>query len=250
MSSGVDNTNTTGNDYEINMNRSNEYKKGAIIGISQTILGHPLDTLKTWQQNNYNNTYNAGIRMNMNINIDTKSRLSAFKSLFRGVSYPLAISIGYNSFLFGFYTQLRQLEYSSFQAGIISGGILGITLNPFEYYKVQRQIGHNGSMDRSIYRGLHYTLSRESLACSLYFTTYEYLTENIGISPFISGGISGCTSWAFTYPIDTIKTRFQVNPSYSGKYYLLQGGLFRGIGFCLLRAFLVNGVSFTLYDMM
>jgi len=213
-----------------------EYKNGAIIGISQTILGHPLDTLKTLQQNGNKQTLNIGTNL--------------FKQLYRGISYPLTISICYNSFLFGFYTKMKSLEYSSFQAGVISGGILGITLNPFEYYKIQRQIGCNGPINKSIFRGLQYTIGRESLACGLYFTTYEYFTGHLELNSFVSGGISGCTSWAFTYPIDTVKTRFQANPSYSGKYYLLQGGLFKGIGFCLLRAFLVNGVSFTLYEMM
>lgn len=221
------------------VSKLSEYKKGAIIGISQTILGHPLDTLKTWRQNGNNTKLILDSEFKTNI-----------RNLFRGVTYPFILSIGYNSFLFGFYTQLRKQEYSSFQAGVISGGVLGITLNPFEYYKIQRQIGCNGPIKKSIFRGLHYTLLRESLACGLYFTTYEYFYENIGLPAFVSGGISGCTSWAFSYPIDTVKTRFQANPSYSGKYYLLQGGLFKGIGFCLLRAFLVNGVSFTLYEMM
>lgn len=225
-----------------NYNEYNEYKNGAIIGISQTILGHPLDTLKTWKQNGNKQIITSNIP-----NIP-----NSLKPLYRGISYPLAISICYNSFLFGFYTKMKSLEYSSFQAGVISGSILGITLNPFEYYKIQRQIGYteHTTINKSIYRGLHYTIGRESLACGLYFTTYEYFTEYLGLNAFVSGGISGCTSWAFTYPIDTIKTRFQANPSYSGKYYLLQGGLFKGIGFCLLRAFLVNGVSFTLYEMM
>ena len=220
-------------------NDYNEYKNGAIIGISQTILGHPLDTLKTWKQN----SSQQRIKYNMS---------NSFKPLYRGISYPLAISICYNSFLFGFYTKMKSLEYSSFQAGVISGSILGITLNPFEYYKIQRQIGYTGSINinKSIFRGLQYTIGRESLACGLYFTTYEYFTRQLELNAFVSGGISGCTSWVFTYPIDTVKTRFQANPSNSGKYYLLQGGLFKGIGFCLLRAFLVNGVSFTLYEMM
>ena len=223
-------------DLEPNTYNQNEYKKGGVIGISQTMLGHPLDTLKTWKQN--------GSKQ--------KVTLNSFRTLYRGISYPLTISVCYNSFLFGFYTKMKSLEYSSFQAGVISGGILGITLNPFEYYKIQRQVGYTGpiNINKSIFRGLQYTISRESLACGLYFTTYEYLNDRLGLNAFVSGGISGCTSWAFTYPIDTVKTRFQANPSYGGKYYLLQGGLFKGIGFCLMRAFLVNGVSFTLYEMM
>ena len=186
----------------MNINLESEYKKGAFVGISQIILGHPFDTLKTWKQTRTDIKLNKGI----------------INNLFRGISYPLFLSIGYNSFLFGFYKYLRNCSYSSFESGIISGGILGIVLNPFEYYKIQRQISNNRPLYYIPFRGLHYTIGRESLACGLYFTTYEYFTEGIGMNSFISGGISGCTSWALTYPIDTIKTRFQANPNKSGKY--------------------------------
>ena len=216
-----------------------EYKKGAIIGISQTILGHPLDTLKIWRQNGNNS------KLLLNSKLKTN-----FRNLFRGVSYPFILSIGYNSFLFGFYSKLKQESYSSLEAGVFSGSILGILLNPFEYYKIQRQTKINKTISLFPFRGLHYTILRESISCGVYFSSYEYFTQNLGISSFIAGGISGCSSWAITYPIDTVKTRFQANPSFGGKYYIQQGNLWKGIGFCLLRAFLVNGVSFTLYEMM
>jgi solute carrier family 25 carnitine/acylcarnitine transporter 20/29 len=215
-----------------------EYKKGAIIGISQTILGHPLDTLKTWRQNGNNTKLILDSQLKINI-----------RNLYRGVSYPLILSIGYNSFLFGCYGKLRNEKYSSIEAGVASGAILGILSNPFEYYKIQSQTNRS-NISLFPFRGLHYTLWRESISCGLYFTSYEYFTQNLGLSSFIAGGISGCSSWAVTYPIDTVKTRFQANPSFKGKYYIQQGNLWQGIGFCLVRAFLVNGVSFTLYEMM
>lgn len=216
-----------------------EYKKGAIIGISQTILGHPLDTLKTWRQNGNNTKLILDSEFKTNI-----------RNLFRGVTYPFILSIGYNSFLFGFYSKLKKESYSSLEAGAVSGTILGVILNPFEYYKIQCQTKISENISLYPFRGVHYTLLRESISCGLYFSSYEYFTQNLGISSFIAGGISGCSSWAITYPIDTVKTRFQANSSFKGIHYIQQGNLWQGIGFCLLRAFLVNGVSFSLYEML
>ena len=223
----------------MNDSHKSEYIKGGIIGISQTILGHPLDTLKIWKQNRQSITGNIKLMDRKGIN-----------TLFRGMSYPLLLSTGYNSFLFGFYTTLRKKELSSFEAGFISGSFLGIVLNPFEYYKIQRQIGNQCTLFQKPLCGLQYTAMRESVACGLYFTTYEYFTEKIKLGSFISGGISGCISWFVTYPLDTVKTRYQSNSNKNGIYYFMQGGLFKGLGFCLIRAFLVNGVSFTLYEFM
>ena len=228
-----------------------EYKNGAIIGVSQTILGHPLDTLKIWKQTGNNVSCSSYVINPYNSNNGLHKSILSYRELhvlFRGISYPLVLSIGYNSFLFGFYTTLRNREFSSFQAGILSGACLGLVLNPFEYYKIQRQIGNTNKLANSSFCGLHYTLSRESLACGLYFTSYEYLSDRIGIGSFISGGLAGCTSWLLTYPIYTVKTRFQISPKEGGIYHFMKGGIFKGISFCLLRAFIVNGVSFSLYE--
>ena len=51
---------------------------GSIIGITQTIVGHPLDTLKIRSQNNISR--------------------HLFKNLYNGVSYPLMVSLYSNSY--------------------------------------------------------------------------------------------------------------------------------------------------------
>ena len=97
--------------------------------------------------------------------------------------------------------------------------------------------------------GLKYTFLRESLACGIYFKTYDVCSKNIGLNPFISGGLAGCNSWLLTYPIDTIKTRYQLDQTKGTMDMLKRGGLWNGLSYCLFRAFLVNGISFTCYEM-
>ena len=67
-------------------------------------------------------------------------------------------------------------------------------------------------------------------------------------SIFISGGFAGISSWVFTYPFDTIKTRMQNESCNSIKQAMKQGGLYNGLMICLFRSFFVNGVNFYCYD--
>ena len=96
--------------------------------------------------------------------------------------------------------------------------------------------------------GIKYTFLRESFATGIYFKTYDMM-KTWGASPFFAGGVAGCNSWLLTYPIDTMKTRYQLDTRMDWKVTLRRGGLFDGLAFCLLRAFLVNGISFTFYEM-
>ena len=81
-------------------------------------------------------------------------------------------------------------------------------------------------------------------------------TEKSNNAPFwqllVAGGVSGCLSWILTYPIDSVKTRFQANDSYNSsiqcaiEFYKNEGfgGLWRGLNAALLRAFPNNAVCF------
>lgn len=211
---------------------TNEYIKGGLIGVSQTIIGHPFDTIKVLQQNN--------IKINQSI-LKPKILLS-------GIKYPIIISTAYNSAIFGLYSFFNKNNMSKFQSGFLSGALMSIVLNPFEYYKINYQLLENKKQNK-IWRGIHFTMARESIATGIYFQNYYFLKEK-NISPFIAGGIAGCNSWIVTYPIDTIKTRYQSNHNFLIKDIVNQKNIYKGITFCLIRAFLVNGVSFSLYDIL
>ena len=45
----------------------------------------------------------------------------------------------------------------------------------------------------------------------------------------ISGAIAGISSWMITYPVDTIKSRLQLQKNLSFKAALYQGNLFKGL---------------------
>ena len=81
----------------------------------------------------------------------------------------------------------------------------------------------------------------------IYFSTYQKLKEK-NVPVFLSGSLAGSASWLFTYPIDTIKTRIQNESCKTIKEAINKGGLNNGIGICLLRAFIVNGINFTVYE--
>ena len=212
---------------------SDNFSAGFLSGISQTIIGHPFDTLKTLKQNN----------------IQLK-QISLY-NLYRGVSMPIIqtpLIVG-----IGFYTNelIKPHTNNCFISGMASGIVGSFLVCPFEFYKInlqqQNHIKLNAKDWIRSYRHLNLVLMREVPAMTLYFGIYEKMKE-YKFSSFISGGISGVSSWFFTYPLDTIKTRVQggicgnISKAYS------KGNLWIGLNYCLFRAFLVNGVGFTTYE--
>ena len=99
------------------------------------------------------------------------------------------------------------------------------------------------------YRGLTATLSRESLAMSIYFGSYHTFKEK-NYNIFLAGGLAGSLSWLLTYPLDVIKTRVQLCLQTNWLTAIRAGNIWAGLYTCICRGFLVNGVSFTIYNNM
>ena len=213
----------------------NEFTLGTCVGMVQTVVGHPLDTIKTNCQNNQTLKYNP-------------------TRLYRGLSYPLFSTTAINGLLFYSNDYVKSnfvLEKynNNYISGFITGFVCSPVINVFETYKVRRQL--NDHIDHKnvfnyIKSGMSATLLRESFGTGLYFGTYYYLRDKY--NPFISGSIAGVTSWFFTYPIDVIKTRLQSGLDSNWKDALERGNLTRGLSICLLRSFIVNGLSFVVYE--
>lgn len=194
----------------------NDYYKGTISGIAQTISGHPFDTIKVLKQNN----------------IQSKISLKNLLNYYKGITFPLisnSIVIGSQFYIYH--------NHSSLLAGIVSG----IMITPIDYFKTQKQTIKNYKYKLQRPLGFGVTVMRESIGVPIYFNSYYYINDKINNS-FISGGIAGILSWLIPYPIDTIKTRVQ--SGYSLKKSIKLGNFFKGLRFCLFRAFLVNSIGF------
>tara|TARA_Y100000741_G_C18227739_1_gene548531 strand:+ start:715 stop:1374 length:660 start_codon:yes stop_codon:yes gene_type:complete len=205
---------------------------GTLSGIIQTITGHPFDTLKVLQQNNKKNLYNL-------------------RSLYKGITMPLfqtPLICGVSFFL---NDSLDNYFNNHYISGFYSGFATSFIICPFEYYKINSQNQNqkiiNISSIKNSYINLRYVILRESPSCCIYFGLYNECKKR-NLSSFLSGGLSGISSWLLTYPLDTIKTRMQSNKTFSFKQAIIMGSLFKGLQICLVRAFLVNSTGFYTYE--
>ena len=204
---------------------------GAVSGFFQTIIGHPLDTIKTLKQNN--------------ISI-TKTNLMP-SNLYRGIRYPLTLSpilIGTTFYLNDNFRYYKKYGINYF----ITGFITSFIICPFDEFKIKRQIGKNFNLFDffKCYSNITTVLLREIPAIFIYFNTYDYFRTN-KYSTISSGAISGISMWFFIYPIDTIKTQIHANGLNNFKL-VLDRRLFNGLTICLIRAGLVNSVGFYIYE--
>lgn len=221
-----------------------EICSGMVSGFTQTIIGHPFDTLKTLKQNK--------------LSLNSIPIRSIFKGLVPSLIQcpPLVCTTFFcNSYCY-------KKTNNSIISGMCSGFMAGLIICPMEYLKVGQQVGQrvkqkktgNYNDNRTImsnmcksYKTLHIVLMREVPALTIYFSSFRHMKNN-KINTFIAGSTSGVLSWIITYPIDTIKTRVQSGMCKTFGEALQQGYLFTGINYCLMRAFIVNGISFSTYE--
>ena len=242
-----------------------EYINGILSGALGVIACHPFDTLKTWDQlsitnklnlnsyNNLNSKNNLNIKNNLNSYNNLYSKFSYninINNLYRGLTYPLITFSLINGFAFGNNCNINKRVNNSYISGGITGGLLSLIINPIELYKIQRQqnrIPKDILSSMNAHRGLPLTLSREVIACSIYFGTYDNF-KNLNIPPIIGGSIAGLLSWVTIYPLDVIKTRVQADYSISYKDAILQKKLWVGVNHCSIRAIVNNAVVFYTYE--
>jgi hypothetical protein len=198
-------------------------------GLIQAIVGHPIDTAKVFIQNNI------------------KLRGLTIKDYYKGFKYPLLLSLIINGTIFPSYEFLNNNINNSF----ITGGLVGTFVTPLvftcETLKILKQTNKQITKQKILStNGLITTLSRESLAMSIYFSSYNYLKKH-DYNSFLGGSISGFSNWLVTYPIDVIKTR-QIAQQVSFTEAYKQGYLYKGLSITLIRAVLVNGCIFFTYE--
>lgn len=208
---------------------------GFTAGLSYTFIGHPLDTIKTWKQNN---------------NI-IKTPSFNFKNLFKGIKYPLIQNSLISSIIFSNNEFFKKNINNIYVSNGLTALITSIIICPCDKYKIMEQnkkiYPFNFKNTINSYKDIGIVTARKFPGIFIYFSSYQLLKKN-DVPTFLSGSIAGASSWFFTYPIDTIKTRIQNESCKTIKEAINKGGLNNGIGICLLRAFIVNGINFTVYE--
>lgn len=205
------------------------YFGGFMSGIAQTIIGHPIDTLKTWAQNS-----------------NIKRPPITIANIFKGVQYPmvqLPIVCGVS---FGLYDNIYSLTEDRIISGVTSGFMRTTIITPLEYYKINLQQQLKPIWQKS-YKNMLPVTMKEVPSATIYYGTYHYLKEK-EVSILLSGSLAGVASWFSIYPLDTIKTRLQSGTAMNVKHALKQGNLWKGLNLCLLRAFITNGIGFYVYE--
>ena len=229
---------------------------GGTIGISQGIVGHPFDTIKVIYQN----------KTSMN-NVCIKNPFG----LYRGIKYPIFASFLANLSLFPFYEQIKNKmkvenniiynkNNNSYWPSFIGGTIGGLLSTPIVFItdlaKIKKQMNGNikiNYINLIKKRGGPITLYREGIAYGFYFYTYDKLNYQYNWDSFWAGGIAGCVTWTVTYPIDVLKTQQMTLNNSLRQCVRLNTKIsdyWRGYIPCILRSFIVNGVSFYIYDKM
>jgi solute carrier family 25 carnitine/acylcarnitine transporter 20/29 len=173
-------------------------------------------------------------------------------------------------------------------SGGVGGFFYGLVLCPMELFRIKMQVKdsrkvYKSSIDaaiqiykeygiKGIYSGLSATFVREIFGSMIYFGVYEICMQKalpkydndrkkIPIYQVLSfGGLAGFSLWLSIYPADIIKSKMQGSDFETSKYktflgtgkLIIQehgiGGLFKGLVPCLIRAPVVNAISFLVYE--
>lgn len=115
----------------------------------------------------------------------------------------------------------------------------------------------------NLFKGATATLLRDASGSLAYFSVYEGIKraltpEGKDLSPLaviLGGGFAGVFNWVIAIPFDTVKSRIQTaaEGEYTGMVDCARklvaadgmGGLFRGVGPAMLRAFPANAACFS-----
>ena len=151
-------------------------------------------------------------------------------------------AITYNSLIFPIVSRSTLPEY---QSGFLSGIIVTPLAFFFDLCKVKRQIQQPININLLWHRGFTMALLRETLAMSIYFSSYYELKKYI--NPLYAGGLAGLINWTVTYPIDVLRNR-QFAQNCRIREAITQQKFWKGYSFCALRAILVNTAIFATFE--
>ena len=180
-----------------------------LAGISQSVIGHPYDTIKTLKQMNNK-------KKNLDILKDVLKN-NGVRYMYRGFIPPLIGGCLQNCILFSSEDISNKYIKNSFNSGFIAGSVTAVVISPFELIKSKLQVNKDTNIEKIIsekgfkyFKGVHLTVLRDSIGYGIYFASYKFLQEKYN-NPLINGGIAGTLSWIYSYPIDVVKTKYKLS---------------------------------------
>lgn len=221
----------------------NEGISGLVSGSIATIISHPLDTLKTIHQNN--STSEKFNFKNLNLKLVNFTNLNR---LYYGIKYPIFSGMILNGYFFGLHSKINERYENFFLSGAITGVFFAPLVNPFEVYKVRRQMNKkNNYKSVNLFRGIYATFPREIIGCSVWFGCYNYFKKK-ELHPVLTGALIGTLSWTCSYPIDVVKTRMQKSNNLSYLDAIKKGNLWSGYRYCISRTILFSSIMIPTYE--
>jgi hypothetical protein len=209
-----------------------EFYSSLIVGVNQTLIGLPFDTVKVWIQNGQ------------------PIWRRPLTNYYKGAIPEFTNSILSNCLIFPIHAYT--LPYTN-NNSFISGAIAGLSISPsvytFRSFKIYQQVGRKWSFNTWMNnkgRGYPTTCAREMVGYSIFFGSYSYFKKQ-DVPTFISGALAGLCNWGVSYPIDVVMSR-QIAQDLSITQAIKLGKLYRGYGVCLCRSMIVNAFGFLGYE--
>ena len=245
---------------------------GTLYGVTNAVVGHPLDTIKTKMQ--VVKEYSGKNVIQTFIILFKKEGIRGF---FRGVIPPICGGSIFRSAQFGVYEAVYSkfdknpfltskipftfgLEYRILLGGIASGTARSLIECPFEYSKVQGQVGNKWQFAR-IYQGFRALWLRTTGLMTTYFVMIDFFKRNTNAYKkqhfvFLMNGFCATLAFLVIWPLEIAKNSIQSQKNNKGEKYSLNkiirqrikkygfiNGLFKGSVPGLASVFIRNGAS-------
>lgn len=265
------------------INVGEEALGGLSAGIVGTVIGFPLDVVKTRMQ-----TGAGGGMLSIGRSI---VKTEGVLSLYKGIAPPLISLSIINTIGFTSYSYFRQVyggmngwDVMNSCAGMTGAPLFGLITTPENFIKTQMQMDNlnqkrfQGSFHCAstlmkehgflvLYTGHGINTIREAAFMGSYFFVYEGFREiflqNMSVQTAVpvAGGLAGAFAWFFSFPLDCVRAGVQGrnlvgSPSKRGAVRVFRDllkekgivGLYSGVGPSIARAFLVSGSRFSAYE--
>lgn len=260
-----------------------EAAAGLSAGILGTVIGYPLDVLKTRLQTSSNNRGLVSTGLDL-------ARTEKWR-IYRGILPPLISLSILNTTTFTLYScfhdyvgATRNWDARNALAGGLIGPLAAVVSTVENLLKTQMQLHtYKSSLAclrtltkkydaRVLYTGHVCNALRETTFISVYFFIYEGFRHDLthynptsDTESFqkwaipVAGGLSGAISWTVSFPLDCVRAGVQgqrLPQTWNARQVFRQlirtrgwMGLYAGVAPSIARAFLVSGSRFSAYEM-